>query len=120
MKKKLIAAAALLVGCYAATASAAVPEFGTKEGELACTGLMAMGFQGATASQPQKPQAVVSIAIAYSFYIGRLSVAAPNATKPQTESAASKLTLEEENTYVAVCLKKASEAIGPHLGAGPA
>lgn len=118
--KKLIAAAALLVGCYAATASAAVPEFGTKEGELACTGLMALGFEGATTSQPQDPKAVVSIAIAYSFYIGRLSKAAPNATRPETETAASRLTLEEKNAYVAVCLKKASEAIGPHLGAGPA
>lgn len=113
--KTLIATAALLLGS-AASAEAAVPAFGTKDGELACVGLMEIGFRGATAAKPQVPQAVVSLAIAYAFYIGRLSVAAPNATKQDIAAALAKLSLEDKNAYVSVCLKKASEGMEPHLG----
>ena len=72
--------AALALSCQAAAASAAVPQFGSKEGDLTCLGLVGLGFRGSIAAKPQDPKMVTTAAVAYSYYLGRLSVAAPNAS----------------------------------------
>lgn len=107
--------AVLLLSCQATAAAAAVPNLGTREGELTCLGLVGLGFRGAVASKPQEPKVVTTAAVAYSYYIGRLSVVAPTATGQEIDTALAKLTLEEKNSFVETCLKKAAESLAPHL-----
>lgn len=96
----------------AATASqAAVPEYGSRPGELACAGLVGYAFRGASASQPPNPQVVTATAAAYGFYMGRLSKLSPAATKTEVNQVLEKLSLEEKNTYGNLCLKSVSSKI---------
>ncbi|MDO9429788.1 MAG: hypothetical protein Q7T84_00660 [Phenylobacterium sp.] len=114
--EKLKAAAAALILCFQpAGVSAAVPEFGTTEGELGCVGLMGIGLAGAGASQPPVPQVVGAMAMALGFYLGRLTKVDPKATKQDVDRVLTELTLEEKNTYVNVCIKKAAELMRPTL-----
>lgn len=109
--------AALALSCQAAAASAAVPQFGSKEGDLTCLGLVGLGFRGSIAAKPQDPKMVTTAAVAYSYYIGRLSVAAPTATGADIDAALAKLSTEEKNSFVDTCVKKAAETLTPHLRA---
>ena len=96
-------------------AEAAVPEFGTREGDLACAGLVDLGFKGALASKPPVAQVVVAVGLAYGFYIGRVSKLEPRATKDDIKAAVESLSLEDKNTYANACLKNAGELMKPHL-----
>jgi hypothetical protein len=107
--KALFTAVAVAVALQAGSASAAVPEFGSPEGELACFGLVNLGLAGASASKPAQPQIVSAMAMALGFYLGRLSKIDPNATMANVDAALGKLTLEEKNVYANQCLKKASQ-----------
>ena len=110
----IIAALAL---CFHPTGvSAAVPQFGTPDGERACAGLMGVGLAGAGSSQPPVPRVVNTIAIALGFYLGRLSKIDPGVKKQDIDRAVAKLTVEEKNTYANLCIKKAGELMGPVLG----
>lgn len=116
MKPPLVAAIATLLCSHAGAAAAAVPEFGTRDGELACVGLMETGLAGASRSQPSYPKVVGAIAMALGFYLGRLSKIDPNATKQDIDAAVASLPLDEKNAYIKACLKKASELMTPTLG----
>lgn len=115
MKTFKIAAAALILCFHPMSASAAAPQFGTTEGELACVGLVGLGLAGAGASQPPVPQVVIAMSMGLGFYLGRLTKVDPKATKQDVDRVLTKLTLEEKNTYVNVCVKKAAELMGPTL-----
>lgn len=115
MKTFKAAAAALMLCFQPAVASASVPEFGATEGELGCVGLMGIGLAGAGASQPPVPRVVGAMAMALGFYLGRLTKVDPKATKQDVDRVLTKLTLEEKNTYVNLCVKKAAELMGPTL-----
>lgn len=115
MKTFKVGVAALILGIQPASASAAVPQFGTAEGELGCVGLVGLGLAGAGASQPPVPQVVAAMSMALGFYLGRLTKVVPKATKQDVDRVLTKLTLEEKNTYVNVCVKKAAELMGPAM-----
>jgi hypothetical protein len=116
MKPFLIAAISTLLCFHAGAAAAAVPEFGTRDGELACVGLVGVGLTGASRSQPSYPNVVTAVAMAEGFYLGRLSKVDPNATKQDVDAAVAKLSLDEKNAYLGACLKQAAELMKPTLG----
>jgi len=115
MKRLKAGAIALILCLHAPPARTAVPEFGTPEGELSCVALVGVAVTGAEALQPPKPGLVQAMAIAFGFYLGRLSKVDPDATKQDVDRAMAKLTLEDQNSYVNLCLKKAGELMGPTL-----
>lgn len=115
MRALVLIAAMTAICLHVGKASATVPEFGTAGGDLACVGLLKLGFRGATASRPQDPKAVLATGLAYSFFIGRLSATNPDATAADADVAAAKLTREEQNLYVNSCLKRAMGRMAPHL-----
>lgn len=115
MKTFKAGAVALILCSQPASVSASAPQFGTKDGELGCVGLVSLGLAGAGASQPPVPQVVVAMSMALGFYVGRLTKVDPKATKQDVEGVLAKLTLEEKNAYVNVCVKKAAELMGPAL-----
>lgn len=94
----------------------AAPEFGAREGDLACLGLLGMGLAGASASQPAEPSVVAALSMAFGFYLGRASKLEPKAGKLEVDGAINKLTLEEKNAYANLCLRKASELMAPIAG----
>lgn len=113
MKALKASVAALILCVPPASVSAAVPVFGTTEGELGCVGLVGLGLAGAGASQPPVPRVVGAMTMAFGFYLGRLSKADPTASKQDVDRVLAKLTLEEKNTYVNTCIKKAGELMKP-------
>jgi hypothetical protein len=113
--RNAIVVAGLVLGLSSTAARAAVPEYGTRDGELACTGLLDYAFRGASASKSPVPEVVTAITAAFSFYIGRLSKADPAATRQDALQAVEKLSLEEKNAYGTVCMKKSAEIMGTFL-----
>lgn len=113
--KTLVAMAVLVLGCGSTTAEAAVPTFGGRDGDLTCVGLLDHAFRAVAGAKPQKPDIVVAMTAAYSFYIGRLSKADPSATKADAQGAIGKLTPEEKNAYSGTCMTKAAQALSVHL-----
>ena len=114
--KKLKAVVAAVACLQSTSALAAVPQFGTPNGELACVGLMGVGLAAAGAAQPPELRVVNAIAIALGFYLGRLSKSGPGAKKQDIDRVLAQLTLEEKNTYANQCLKKAADLMTPTLG----
>ncbi len=115
MKTLKAGAAGLLLCFQPIDVSAAVPQFGTVEGELGCVGVVGLGLAGAGAAQPPVPRVVVAMSMALGFYLGRLSKVDPKATKRDVDGVLNKLTVEEKNTYVNVCVKKSAELMGPAM-----
>ena len=114
----MLGLAAALAG--ASGAEAAAPDAGTRDGELACVGLMSLGLAGASASDPSYPKVVAAMAMALGYHLGRLSKSAPTPSKAQVDAAMARLSLEEKNTYGNQCLKQAASGMQPVLGAAPA
>lgn len=114
--KKLKTVVVVLVCLQSTSALAAVPKYGTPDGELACVGLMGVGLAAAGAAQPPEPRVVNAIAMALGFYLGRVSKSRPGAKKQEIETALAKLTLEEKNAYANECLKNAADLMTPTLG----
>lgn len=113
----LKAAIVALIMCFPpVSASAAVPQFGTTEGELGCVGLLGLGLASASAAQPPDQKKVGAMVMALGFYLGRLTKVDPKATKQDIGRVLTKLTLEEKNTYGNVCVRKAAELMEPTLG----
>lgn len=112
---KTLLAAAALAFCVPPTAIAAVPEFGTRQSDLACTGLLRVAVRGAMAAKPQAPEVVVATTAAYSLYIRRLSKAEPPVAQADIAKAVDQLTLEEKNAQVNTCMKKAADIMAPHV-----
>lgn len=112
---KTLLAAAALAFCGPSIANAAVPEFGTRQSDLACVGLMKIAVNGAMASKPQVPEVMLATTAAYSLYVGRLSRSDPSATKAAIAQAVDQLTLQEKNVQVNACMQKAAEIMRPHM-----
>jgi hypothetical protein len=115
MNRPAVVATTLILYFQSSAAPGAVPEFGTREGELACAGLVELAYQGAQASKPSVPQVVLATAMAVGFYAGRLSEVDSKATKRDIDQALARLTLDEKNNYANACIKKAADLIGPQF-----
>lgn len=113
--KKFTVVAVLTLGLHSTSAMAAAPQFGTRDGELACAGLMAVGLAAASASKPPEQRVVNAIAMALGFYVGRLSRSEPGAKKQDIQQAMGKLTPEEKGAYANQCLEKAGDLMTPTL-----
>jgi hypothetical protein len=111
MQKVIFAIA--LACCWTTQASAALPEFGTREGELACAALFDMAYQGAKQSAPD-PSIAAAAAAAWGIYVGRLSKEQQPATGREAQAVLRKLSVEEMDAYMQVCKAKASEILHAH------
>lgn len=111
-KHLVLAAAAVSLALGWSAASAAAPEFGTREGELACVALMGVGVLGARDAKPVVPQFVDALTAAHDFYVGRLSKVDPDATRQDAARIVQNLTPAERQDYAAVCVERAAEVLG--------
>jgi hypothetical protein len=106
----------LIAALQVNSALAAVPEVGSREGDLACVGLIDIGYQGA--KQSGAPTDVQSALMgAYGMYLGRLSKEAKRGDHKEVEEVLGRLSLEEKNSAIAACMKNAAQIMEQHIRA---
>ena len=113
---RLAAAALILSLAWGPSAGATVPALGTRDGELLCAGLMRVMISGALLTTGGDP---LTSAKWYAFFLGRLSVIAPEAVVrlDAFDEAYEKLTPAEQDELVGNCFEKLKQ-IDPAV-AGP-
>jgi len=106
-----IMAGALAASLCAGAAAAATPQYGTRDGDLACAGLLAIAYEGVNASPDKKEQLLVATMSAYGVYIGRLSKSGSATTKPAIGAVVDKMSNEEKTAFGRICLTKAADLL---------
>ena len=106
-----ILSGALAASLCAGAASAATPAYGTRDGDLACAGLLAIAYEGVNASTEKNQQLLVATISAYGVYIGRLSKSGGAPTKAAIGTVVDKMSNEEKTAFGRVCLTKAADLL---------
>ena len=106
-----ILAGALAAGLWANAAFAVTPKYDTRDGDLACAGLLAIAYEGVNASPEKNQQLLVATISAYGVYIGRLSKSGGAPTKAAIGAVVDKMSNEDKTAFGRVCLTKAADLL---------